>query len=600
MSFRRLGWVAAVALATLLELSCGQVYRPVVIPISIVPPNPANFHAVFGISANVPLNPGAALQIDVSGDTDIGQATMGVNPTHAAILPNNSRVFVANGGANLCGGGSDVVTAFFPATDSATAIGLGSTTTFTLPNVGTSQASSITAISEVGNLVNVTLSAPLSTVATAQVVISGIVIPGTPANPSAYDGCFPITSASGSTLSYVNPLANLPAINTGSAIGLATVPTFCPYLPDYVATTQTSAVYLANYGAENDPNCDRASTDSVMSLSPVTNTITNIAYLPAAAHPVGMVETPSGSDLYVLNQGNNTVSDLSPTDLSTMNTISLASPPAWGTARLDSQRIYVVTQGDGELYTINTATDAIVPQSPQTVGGTGAGANFVLYDKSRNRLYVTNPNNGKIFIFDATSDPPTPLGNAAGISIPLPPVCSSATCSPVVPVSVAALPDGSRFYVASYATALSKCLDQTVTATGCVIPQVTVFDAGTLAVKTTIFPLLPPVTTTSGATVSPFALAPAAFCAPVTSYVPSSARFRMSAVPAADSSRVYTSLCDGGSVAIINATTSSTATGLNNAVDTLVTDLLAPFSAGAPQSNKEPAPQNPVFLLTGQ
>src|SRR5215467_15504167 len=98
MSFRRVGWLAAIAIATLLEISCGQVYRPVVIPINITPPSPANFHAVFTISANVPLNPGTALQIDVSGDTNIGVASMGVNPTHAAILPNNSRVFVASAG----------------------------------------------------------------------------------------------------------------------------------------------------------------------------------------------------------------------------------------------------------------------------------------------------------------------------------------------------------------------------------------------------------------------------------------------------------------------------------------------------------------------
>src|ERR1700688_4067736 len=96
MSFRRVGWVAAVALATLLEISCGQVYRPVVIPISITPPSPANFHAVFSINANVPFNQGTASQIDVSGDTAIGTVNVGVNPTHAAVLPNNSRVFVAS------------------------------------------------------------------------------------------------------------------------------------------------------------------------------------------------------------------------------------------------------------------------------------------------------------------------------------------------------------------------------------------------------------------------------------------------------------------------------------------------------------------------
>ena len=601
MSFRRVGWVAAIALATLLEISCGQVYRPVVIPVNITPPNPANFHTVFGISANVPLNPGAALQIDVSGDTDIGQATMGVNPTHAAILSNNARVFVANAGASLCSGGNDSVTAFFPAGDSATSTGLGTTTTFTFPNVGTSQVSSITAISEAGNLVTATLSAPISTATLgSQIVISGVVTPG--AYPAAYDGCFPISSVSGTTVQYVNPnplYINLPPV-TG---GLATVPTFCAYLPDYVATTQTNAAYVANYGAEVDPNCNLASTDSVMVLNSATNTITNVAYLPAAAHPVAMVETPSGSDLYVLNQGNNTVSDLSPIDLSTFATIPVASSPVWAVSRPDSQRVYVLTQGNAsssvlsQLYAINTATDAVIPQSPQAVGV--AGANFVLYDKSLNRLYVTNPNAGVVYVFDATSDPPAPVGNPAGISIPLPPACSSITCSGVMPVSVAALPDGSRFYVASYATATSGCPDPTLTATGCVIPQVTVFNAPSLTVKTTIFPLLPPVTISTG-TVSPFALPPVNFCQPVTSYTPASARFRMSAVAAADSSRVYASLCDGGSVSIINTTTSSIATGGTNTPDTLVTDLLAPFSAAPAQSGQEPPPQNPVFLLIGQ
>jgi DNA-binding beta-propeller fold protein YncE len=537
MSFRRVGWVAAIALATWLELSCGQVYRPVVIPISITPPNPANFHSVFGISANVPFNPGTALQIDVSGDTNIGVANMGVNPTHAVILPNNSRVFVASAGS-MFKGDSDVVTAFFPAVDSSSASGLSSTTTYTYPNVG-------------------------------------------PTNPSTNQ------------------------------------PFTCSYLPDFVATSQNSAVYVANYGVENDPNCNFSSTDSVASLSTSQSTIGNIAYLPAGAHPVAMVETPDAVNLYVVNQGNNTVSDLSPQDLSILATIPLGNTPAWAAVRPDSRRAYFVTQGDGQLYTIRTDTNAVIPGSPQTVGG--AGANFVLYDKSLNRLYVTNPNAGAVFVFDASTDPPTPL---ATLTVPAPPiaapvatVCASATCaySSVMPVSVTALPDGSRIYVASYVTGTATsgsgsttCPDSNVTApAGCIIPQVTVFDAGTLSVKTTVFPLLPPVsktvTTSTGTTtvpVYPFALAPVTFCAPVFPYTPASARFRMSAVAAPDSSRVYASMCDAGSVAIVQTTTNTIATGVNTP-DTLVTDLPAPFSATTVPSG-EPPPQNPVFLLTGQ
>ncbi len=515
MSFRRVGWVAAVALATWLELSCGQVYRPVVIPISITPPNPANFREVFGISANVPFNQGTALQIDVSGDTDIGQANMGVNPTHAAVLPNNSRVFVASAGS-LFQGDTDVVTAFSPASGGSVATGLGTLTTFSLPN------------------------------------------------------------------------------NTGSFI--------CSYLPDFVATSQNNSVYVANYGVENDPKCNFTSTDSVALLNPAEDNITNIRYLPAGAHPVAMLETADAVNLYVLNQGTNTVADLSPQDLATMATIPVGNAPAWAAVRPDSQRLYIVTQGDGQLYTIRTDTNAIIPGSPQSVG---AGANFVVYDKSRNRLYVTNPNAGTVYVFDATTDPPTPMGSATGaVKVPAPAIpanaapCGAGGCSysSVMPVSVAALLDGTRFYVASYITAApgSPCPDPTVTVAGCVIPQLTVFDAATLTVKTSIFPLLPP-----GATTQPFALAPAAFCAPVFPYTPASSRFRMSAAASTDSSRVYASMCDGGTVAVVATVPNTIATGVNTP-DTLVTALPAPFSAAAAPGNGEPPLQNPVFLLTGQ
>jgi len=623
MSLRRVGWVAAIALAVLFDLSCGQVYRPVVIPINIVPPNTANFHAVLGISANVAFNPGTALQIDVSGDTDIGQANMGINPTHAAILPNNSRVFVANAGGNLCGGGTDVVTAFFPAADSSTATGLGTTTTFSLPNVATIQPSpvAINAISEAGNLVTVSLTAPLPNATVgSQVVIQNVVIPTMPPN-LAYNGCFKIVTLNGATLQYVNPNTSLPALAAG---GTATLPTFCPYLPDYVTTTQTNAVYAANYGAEGDPNCNLGSTDSVVALNPGLNTISNLVYLPPNSHPVAMVETPDAQNLYVLNQGSNSVFNLSPTDLSTYAQIPVGNLPTWAVSRPDGRRVYVVTQGDGQLYTIDTVANMLIPYPPQSVGG--AGANFVLYDKSRNRLYVTNPTAGEFFVFDATTDPPTPLcalssqgtacptGSPTGIPIALPSKCTSTTCNAAMPVSVAALPDGSRFYVASYAmppcqSGMNPCqvpgpCPDGVTAAGCVIPQVTVFDAASITVKTTIFPLLPPVTTSGTTTTitNPYALAPVPFCAPVfpLPYTPGAARFRMSAVAAPDSSRVYSSVCDGGLVAIVNTTTSTVAAGGTNAPDTLVTDLPAPVGSGPPQSNQQPLPQSPVFLLTGQ
>ena len=71
MTFRRVGGFAAVAVAILLWLACGQVYRPVVIPCVgqvpgcpvETPPTPSNFHAVFALGNNAPNYEAIALKI---------------------------------------------------------------------------------------------------------------------------------------------------------------------------------------------------------------------------------------------------------------------------------------------------------------------------------------------------------------------------------------------------------------------------------------------------------------------------------------------------------------------------------------------------------
>jgi DNA-binding beta-propeller fold protein YncE len=503
------GGLAAVALSVILEVSCGDVYRPVVLPVNPVPPNPANAHAVFGVSNNAPFSPGTALQIDVSGDSNIGVANMGENPTHATILPGNARVFVASSGS-LTAGDSDVITSFTPAAPSTVATGLGNLITFTYPNFG----------------------------------------------PIGSNG--------------------LPQWS-------------CSYLPDFVATTQTTAVYVANYGVDNDPGCmpnlavpNGASTDSVSFLNASTNVIGNISYLPAGSHPVALAETPNAQNLYVVNQGNNTVTNLSPLDLSTIATISVGATPVWAVARADNRRVYVLTQGGGTLVPIDVASNTILPSLTNL--SVGAGANFILYDPNLNRLYVTNPTNGTLYIFSTTggtdlsgtpNDTPLLLNTismTAGSNPPCPAGCS--------PVSVAALPDGSRFYVASYASE-SACSDPNVgTSVSCIIPTLTVFDALSMTVKTPQSSLLLPTPTLS-LLASPqfaatqYAVAPVPSCAPPATYAPGTTRFRMFTTAAADSSHVYVSICDAGAIADINTTTSTLAAG-NNVPDTLVTDIVAP------------------------
>jgi hypothetical protein len=133
-----------------------------------------------------------------------------------------------------------------------------------------------------------------------------------------------------------------------------------------------------------------------------------------------------------------------------------------------------------------------------------------------------------------------------------------------------------------------------------VIPRLTVFDANSFAIKTTLTLLsLPPFASNPTANQSQFAVPPIASCAPAAVYAPGTTRFRVFTTASADSSRVYVGMCDAGSIAIVTTTTSSISPG-GNTPDTLVRDLAAPFSAGSSSTGGEPPPQNPVFLLAGQ
>ena len=268
----------------------------------------------------------------------------------------------------------------------------------------------------------------------------------------------------------------------------------------------------------------------------------------------------------------------------------------WIVARGDSQKVYVLTQGDGQLVTIDTATDTVTGSLP-----VGVGANFIFSDPNLNRLYVTNPVTNAVYVFSNTggsNDTPTLLAQLTipGLSAATSPACTG--CSAPVPMSVTALPDGSRFYVASYQTATS-CPDGNV-AGACVIPSLTVYDASSLTLKYPNTPALPLLAYPFAS--GQFAVAPVTSCvSPIfpALYTPSATRFRVFAAAAVDSTHVYVSMCDAGYVADVN-TSNSFLNGGGSPPDTLVADLPTPFSAGTPPPNGEPPNQNPIFLFTGQ
>lgn len=503
MKVVRLSGVIALGFLILFLPACGDTYRPVANPVTPTQPNPAFSHVAVVLTVNGITNPGASTTVDVSGDTAISQATVGLRPVHAALLLNASRLYVANSVDNT-------VSVFASATPTPVI-------TISLPQQVISNVA-ITSATQSGASTTYTYTA-----VSGSPLLVGMKVTITGMQIVADNGVFAITAVGTGTFTVANSFGVSAASQTASGV-VASMPTF-------IASTETASVYVVSEVGDN-------SSGSVFAISTTSNAITN-TISSGGVNPVSMAEIPNGQKLYVANQGSAATAG-SVTSINTVDkSINLQIPnpwisPIWVVSRSDGQRVYVLDQGAGTVTAIDTSSDAVVGNV-----SVGVGADFMLYDPKLNRVYVTNPLANTMTSLDASTDAltatPVSVANA---------------------VSVAALPDGTRVYVASAAVSGS-------TVTG----SVTVLNAPNLSVKTTV----------------PLAAAPmASACASKTFY-------ELPMAAAADSTRVYVGNCDAGNTTIITTAT-----------DTALLTMPAPLSAMPPSSpGGTPPPQNPVFLLTG-
>lgn len=91
----RLAGTALTVMLCLVCIGCGETYRPVATPVIPTPPNPGFTHYVVVVSGNGANNPGASTTIDVSGDSAVSQATVGLMPS-SAFMVSSSRAYVTN------------------------------------------------------------------------------------------------------------------------------------------------------------------------------------------------------------------------------------------------------------------------------------------------------------------------------------------------------------------------------------------------------------------------------------------------------------------------------------------------------------------------
>jgi len=315
-------------------------------------------------------------------------------------------------------------------------------------------------------------------------------------------------------------------------------------VPVFVNSTENGKVYVANSGngtvsvinAISDVVINTVAVDPAFAGSPLPAPNRN-------ANPITLAELPNSFKVYSVNQGNSTVSSISTVDDTVLRVIPIVTaPPIWAVANLNNSEFVYVLDTGGTISIIDTNSDTVVGSA-----SAGAGANYMFFDSSSNRLYVTNPVAATVSIFDALSNV---LASHAGSPISITAAAGSPCTSAPMPTSVTVIGDGSKAYVSSFqADANTVCT------------QATVINAGPGTVSTVI-PLAegPNLSAQTGC---------------------GSARFRTFATASSGAAntnfKVYVSQCDAGSVAVIDTFASSTGTHPHPA-DVMEGDVSAPLS----------------------
>ncbi|MGC2694791.1 MAG: YncE family protein [Candidatus Angelobacter sp.] len=223
-------------------------------------------------------------------------------------------------------------------------------------------------------------------------------------------------------------------------VSTVTLPTTGPnavLTPIAGGTSSTGNIYIANNGSNN-----------VSVIGGGVLAVSATVPLPAGdTHPVMIAGNASNNKIFVVNQnsGSGNVTEISTIDNTVIKDIPVGSQPIWAVMSTDGLFVFVVNQGDGTVSVIDTSLDAIVactvgPSCPSgnaiKVGLTGSPSpNFAFYDPTLKRVYVSNTGEGSISVI-----------NANNITASNPPAKVKDILVSGKPTSVTALANGTRAY----------------------------------------------------------------------------------------------------------------------------------------------------------
>jgi YVTN family beta-propeller protein len=374
----------------IIEIGCGDQYRPVANPIIGQGGQPQATHYAFLVNSN-PTAASTTMRIDVSGDSNLETQLVGSGAVAEGFLAGSTgEIFTAN---SL----SDSVSAFTTISTNA------AVTTINVPlgskpiAVTTQRSGSIYSLNSSPNA-NCLKTGSISVIDTNALAVTGTTCVGL--NPVSFAQLpsgtkLYIANQADNTVSVYDPDAHAITTTITQAMGLGTSPTFV------LASTDSSYVFVVNKGDGVNPGTlsiittsnDQGAATVPLGIGPtfayidtflnrlyVVNTggnsitafdlaslnLSNNPVLPTLATvrvgsgPVGVTALPNGTKVYVANALSNNITVISASSFGVLKTVPVGGDPVWIASEPTATKIYTANKGSGNVSIIATSNDTLV------------------------------------------------------------------------------------------------------------------------------------------------------------------------------------------------------------------------------------------------
>jgi YVTN family beta-propeller protein len=339
MILQRKAALAAIVLSVIFAIGCGETFRPITTPIIGPGADPqALKHATVLFTAGTG-TPGAVIHVNISGDTNVGQVSVGHDPVNIAFFSSAQRLFVSNRGDSTI---STYLT-FQPTLGVPTTTSLppGSAPTFAFSAVTTAVYAALSGTNQLG-FIDPNLNALTKTISVGS---NPIAISGTTDGKKVY-----VVNQGSNDVSVVNATDFV----VSSTIPVGTSPSWI------VSNADSTRMYVVNRGS-NDVTVIDTATDTVVTTVPV------------GSAPTFGIFDPRLLRVYIANSADNRISIINadPSAGAAFHTstfVTVGSNPVSIAPLADGSRVYVANAGSDSVSAINTLNNTVTATISTDVG----------------------------------------------------------------------------------------------------------------------------------------------------------------------------------------------------------------------------------------